>query len=1529
MGKPAALRQVFPVTLMLRLYAAACLRLLRHGRHAVPQYDAQQFFSILIISVIESDGEIHFRRRRVGPCGNDIQGRRGKTVEVSFIGILILAPASFNIDAGSFEHLLNAFQLIECDEESLGRIRLEEVSGQKIEVTLPGHNAGRQNHRAAGFIRHNILCRHFWTGLVLGRTTARDPIAFDFTLQFDEGMHVDDNVEMGTLVFTMHFTNYAGASPTYEKDLTITVHVWRIGVGAIYYLDGVNGNNLYSGTYPNAAKKTLSGIFNRTDYRYGDYIFIVNTVTAKGNLDWNGKQYQEVTLYRYPGRHLLADYNDLQTTSIWEDYDKVNNACFEGPLVQVGGDNAGNMTMNGIVLDGFHELTEAGTKLYPQLEGQHYQTGENTFVDYSWNGTYVNPSSPLVNIQSGSTLSMYGQSRMTGNYSNNDGGAVYNAGTFNIYDGSEISGNAVLEGKNGGGVYLAPGSTLQLSDLVTINDNHLFTAGSDNNSDVEGVNNNVYLPQFASTVTVGTANTTDNYTALDNESRIGITSLPEAEWIYQGNEKWYLPVAYSDGGLANYLQNIIDNGIIFDDKEEYDVVTLNNADWVNNPTDYLYFVGTWVTAVRKNPQHPDEPNNFNPSNIDTREELAWLISYVNGLNHADPHPDAVATLAADLDMNEHIWVPIGSAKVAFEGTFEGNGHVVTGLRSPLNNTHMGMFGITNNATISDLVAQANFSGGTMKNIGTLIGTMQGGTLCTVEAAGILNGTNSTLNVGGLVGNAVSGVIHSGFAVNTMTGGSSTVVGGLVGTNGADLYNSYANAEMSANSTATTLGGLVGINETGRTVENCYVINPIGPAFAYNNKGYINYCYGAKPAEGVTVTYVAEGTQPTTHGTYDVVKGRKELGYMYYDNVTEIAGSGTNNYIKSEIAYANSRISTWPGLLSTLNQWVVEKNTTTDDPLFGNDFTPWFRSTSSYLDANNGVHAYINGDLPVLGFPKDNAMGTLDSDGKFLRYGSNVGFNGVDDLLSYYNDNDEGDAEPDASIFHYGKAEHVKDAPTDNVKVFINEDAVLIQDPISSGKAEDQYKPFKAVVGITFDNSSKSAHDYYNNVLEYDWHMMATPLSDADLGAVYNDEEDHGWDSDIDLQSMTDGYFPNGLPAALHQSVKWDFYNYYEPEYHWINLKPVDGVHNRINYNEADQNTGKFTSGKGYMMAIEKDSYMSSTGTLNAGDVPVTITSQAPDSDPMYNKGWNLVGNPYQAHLDLSALFSDSDNSGKATQAYVYDADLRVYTPFVELASDNPNIIQRYVHQHQAFFVHAESDGEDLTFKPTMAMAEPAEGYTFTHFRGDEHINYPLVNLFAENAAGNRDLAVVEFNRPELGGATKINGLRNANFQIFAHMDDNNYGLLFTPEGTERVPVWFKTEEDGVFTLTWNTLHGDFTSLRLVDNLTGVNYDMLANDSYTFEAKKDDFASRFYITYACTGVEEYNEGDDTFAFFDGSEWVINGKGYLEVVDVMGRVLFAERLSNDQNRISMNGYANGVYLMRISDNNNVKVQKIVVR
>ena len=67
---------------------------------------------------------------------------------------------------------------------------------------------------------------------------------------------------------------------------------------------------------------------------------------------------------------------------------------------------------------------------------------------------------------------------------------------------------------------------------------------------------------------------------------------------------------------------------------------------------------------------------------------------------------------------------------------------------------------------------------------------------------------------------------------------------------------------------------------------------------------------------------------------------------------------------------------------------------------------------------------------------------------------------------------------------------------------------------------------------------------------------------------------------------------------------------------------------------------------------------------------------------------------------------------------------------------------------------------------------------------------------------------------------------------------------------------------------------------------------------------------------------------SFAFFNGNEWVINNEGdaTLQVIDVTGRVLIDEQINGSYNKgFNLNS---GVYVIRLSNGNVVKTQKIVI-
>jgi len=1306
--------------------------------------------------------------------------------------------------------------------------------------------------------------------LVVGHTGGRTQFSFDFGLYYNGQVALTDVTApelMGTIVYNMKFTNYGNTDP-YETTFKITLNVYRRGQGTRYYLDGVNGQNAYDGTKPDRAMYTLAGLFNRggSDHKGilpGDDVYVVNQVTVNDELEWNGlTKGGNVNIYRYNGGHPLYD----EETGI---IGNPTNAAYTGNLVKV--DDGGHMIMRGITMDGY------------------YRTAKDE-------GTTVTSASPLITIENGGTLELNQKVTLQKNYNTNNGGAVAinEGGTLMMNQDAAIKDN--LTDGQGAGVYM--NGTMIASDEVKVWDNK---KGNDQN--------NVYLATKASVLQIGVDKDDANYKDLtydaenpdaNTNAKIGLSKSTTnfvngvAEVVYSKETSW----------LTEPLNT---QAIIVHDGNIYKLET-------GEDPNKLYWRDTWVTFQYYQPTEEEGGWAWNGTDdvvpISTERQLAWFISLVNGENGqtASDFSGKTIVIKEDLDMYEHIWVPIGEKTNVFKGTFEGNGHVIEGLNCSLSRTDLGMFGITEGATIQNVVAKASFDG-TANNVGTLIGTMKGGLLCNVEAAGDLTGdAQYTKNIGGLVGETQAGsTIHSAFAVNTITAQrDETMVGGLVATNAGDLYNSYSNVTVTGTEN-TKIGGLVG--ENNGHVENCYAV--IGtqafPAFANINNKEITLCYADKDNGYVKTS--DDAATLTGHGNYSAPLGRKALGYMYDDNKVTLVEGQTNNYVATAILYAGGKIDKWPGMLSTLNQW-VKANPKGLNP----KPTTWFRPTSGD----------INGDLPVLGFEKDNAMGTAGASDKFLRYSaynltSGDDFdNGLDGLLTTYNKG--------GNIFLYGNATEVTNVPAANTYVFINEDAVLIQ----ANGAEDF---INATVGVTFDNSDhgQNAYDYYGNQLKYDWHFMSTPLNNAPMGITYSAATGNG--GDVNITAMENNYFPNNLPMTTPSTgVKWDLYTYFEPEYHWINLKRSGDNHYhtdggaQINYLSgqnglgAKQNETIFVPGKGYMMAISQDSYMSNSGVLNNGDVEITLTNQEPQS-LQYNKGWNLVGNPYQAYLDLKAVRTGVDAS-----YYIYDAESGDYVPYAVGASQNTVTPSRYIHPHQGFFMYSATDNNKFSFTQSMATTEKENG---SYFRGDEQINYPLVNLFARSQAGNNDLAIIELNRPEIGGATKMSFMTNANFELSAYLDGQDYGLLFTPEGTEKVPVHFTTQEDGTYTLTWDTQNGVFTSLLLVDNMTGTITDMLRSDHYTFDAKTSDYASRFYLTYACTGVEEVNEGDGSFAFFDGSEWVVNGKGQLDIIDVTGRVLFSKRIANEQNRVNLNNVAPGVYMMRVSNGKNTMVQKIVVR
>ena len=210
----------------------------------------------------------------------------------------------------------------------------------------------------------------------------------------------------------------------------------------------------------------------------------------------------------------------------------------------------------------------------------------------------------------------------------------------------------------------------------------------------------------------------------------------------------------------------------------------------------------------------------------------------------DKHPNACAKLTGNIDLgasNEKPWKPIGgSSSNAYTGTFDGDGHTVSGLNIS-DNSGRDAYGFImyNGGTVKNLTVKGNISLGWF--IGLVVGdNKKDGKVINCHADGEVGASYSG---GGLVGYN-DGTIEKSTANVKLESGSS--VGVLAGNNSAngDIKDCIATGGVVRNS--GTNGGITSYN-SGKITNCVYIDDGTGiysgrNAIASSNSGTITNCY---------------------------------------------------------------------------------------------------------------------------------------------------------------------------------------------------------------------------------------------------------------------------------------------------------------------------------------------------------------------------------------------------------------------------------------------------------------------------------------------------------------------------------------------------------------------------------------------------------------------------------------------------------------------------------------------------------------
>ena len=334
----------------------------------------------------------------------------------------------------------------------------------------------------------------------------------------------------------------------------------------------------------------------------------------------------------------------------------------------------------------------------------------------------------------------------------------------------------------------------------------------------------------------------------------------------------------------------------------------------------------------------------------------------------------------------------------------------------------------------------------------------------------------------------------------------------------------------------------------------------------------------------------------------------------------------------------------------------------------------------------------------------------------------------------------------------------------------------------------------------------------------------------------------------------------------------------------------------VNYHQANSQTGFTTMdrGRGYLYRNANNVTIEFTGTVNTGNITYNVTK----SDVGTLSGFNLIGNPF-THDIYKGEDQNIDESILNTGFYV-----ATNSGSWEACADGDKI-----EKNQGVLVQANTEGQ-ITIKNTVE----AEA------KGGDRANRDNIKFVVANSQY-EDVAYAMFDKGN--GLNKISH-RNAEIpMLYIPQNDENYAIAMMDDNAPAFNLNFKAMTMGQYTLSYKT-QGEFNYLHVIDRLTGEDVDMLIEGEYNFIGSPQDNEARFIVRLGYLPNYD-NNGEDIFAYQNGSDIIVSGEGELQIFDVMGRMVSTQNVSGTE-KISVN--AQGVYIFRLVGTE-IKTQKIVVK
>ncbi len=350
-------------------------------------------------------------------------------------------------------------------------------------------------------------------------------------------------------------------------------------------------------------------------------------------------------------------------------------------------------------------------------------------------------------------------------------------------------------------------------------------------------------------------------------------------------------------------------------------------------------------------------------------------------------------------------------------------------------------------------------------------------------------------------------------------------------------------------------------------------------------------------------------------------------------------------------------------------------------------------------------------------------------------------------------------------------------------------------------------------------------------------------------------------------------------------------------------------------------------GKGYNAATKSDGVITYyNGTLNKGDITITLTKNSFGPPAPTFTGYNLIGNPFPCSFDWSTF---SPPSGMDAAAYVYD-----YNQYKVKIPGVPGTFDGIIPAEQGFFVKTTTNNLSLTLPANKRVHTAPEKYFKSSFSD-------LLTLkIAGN--GNEDEALIYFDAdategfdPQFDGY-KLYGA-DAAPQLFSILPNDNLTINTLPSVNSNpvVAVGLKVGVTETYTITASGMESfaNGSDIYLVDLFLNKTQNLNSNPVYEFTASPGSDMHRFDVHFApTTGIPQGTSDNIKIYAAEKSVYVnipMALQGVIIVYDLLGKEVKRQPIeSNTLNKVNLNVQL-GYYLVKVLGDKSTVSGKVFIR